>query len=96
MVDFILAALPWVVIGISLVVAIGAFRFVRRAYKNEQKEAKGNSDTYMSEGMSLGMCFGTAIGSSLMGLYGPMLLTYGICFGMLIGMVIGMNIKKSK
>lgn len=48
--DFILAALPFVIIGICL-----AFIFAN--YKEGKK-------TYCSEGMAIGMCLGVAISSS--------------------------------
>lgn len=49
--DFIFAALPFIIIGISLAVICANF-------KNEKK-------TYCSEGMAVGMCFGVAIASAL-------------------------------
>lgn len=54
----------------------------------------GDNDTYMSYGMSLGMCIGTAVGCILMNRFGNIAITYGICFGMLAGLIISMNIKK--
>ena len=49
--DFILSALPFVVIGICLAIICVHF-------KEEKK-------TYCSEGMAIGMCFGVAISSTL-------------------------------
>ena len=49
--DFILSALPFIVIGICLAIICANF-------KNEKK-------TYCSEGMAIGMCFGVAISSVL-------------------------------
>ena len=49
--DFILSALPFIVIGICLAIICANF-------KNEKK-------TYCSEGMAIGMCFGVAISSAL-------------------------------
>ena len=49
--DFILAALPFVVIGICLAI-------ICANYKEGKK-------TYCSEGMAIGMCLGVAISSSL-------------------------------
>lgn len=48
--DFILAALPFAVIGICLAIICANF-------KSEKK-------TYCSEGMALGMCFGVAVASA--------------------------------
>ena len=49
--DFILSALPFIVIGICLAIICANF-------KNEKK-------THCSEGMAIGMCFGVAISSAL-------------------------------
>lgn len=49
--DFILGALPFIIIGICLAIICANF-------KEEKK-------TYCSEGMALGMCFGVAISSAL-------------------------------
>lgn len=49
--DFILAALPFIIIGLCLAVICANF-------KSEKK-------TYCSEGMAIGMCFGVAIASTL-------------------------------
>ena len=49
--DFILAALPFIVIGICLAVICA--------------NGKKYKQTYCSEGMAIGMCFGTAIASAL-------------------------------
>ena len=49
--DFVMSALPFVVIGICLAV-------IAANYKN-------GKSTYCSEGMSIGMCFGVAISISL-------------------------------
>ena len=49
--DFILAALPFVVIGICLAIICA--------------NGKKFKQTYCSEGMALGMCFGTAISTAL-------------------------------
>lgn len=47
--DFILAALPFVVIGICVAIICAKF--------------KGEKKTYCSEGMAIGMCFGVAVSS---------------------------------
>ncbi|MGG7076602.1 hypothetical protein [Clostridium sardiniense] len=106
MIDFILAALPWVVFGITIAVVLTNFskRNKSRSTTESQgdsedtntvlKKEKAEEEDYMSIGMSLGICFGVAIGSAFMEEFGTSALTYGICFGMLGGMVVGMNIKK--
>lgn len=49
--DFMLAALPFVIIGICLTIICASF-------KEEKK-------TYCSEGMAIGMCLGISIATSL-------------------------------
>ncbi len=110
MIDFILAALPWVALGVAIAIIIAKFAkrpkssdpdvlktgtdVVDKTVKQD-KDADANAENnYMSYGISLGMCLGVALGCSFMNTYGPNALTYGICFGMLGGMIIGMNIKK--
>ena len=78
--DFLRAALPWIVVGLTLAVF-----FVKNAGKKKKKE---NTDNYGAEGMSLGMCFGTAIGASLHNI------GLGISLGMLIGLAIGTCMRK--
>ena len=80
--DFLRAALPWIVVGLTLAVF-----FAKNAGKKKKKE---NTDNYGAEGMSLGMCFGTAIGASLHNI------GLGISLGMLIGLAIGTCIKKER
>ena len=80
-VNFLLAALPWVSIGLAL-----AIFFVQGSRKKKNKEAK---ETYGTEGLALGMCFGSAIGTSLGSNTG-----IGLSLGMLIGFAIGSLIEK--
>lgn len=97
MTDFLLAALPWVLIGIAI--AISVVDFGRKKGKLNTKEQenldeanspnKDAKENYMSVGMCLGMCIGTVFSST-----GIVPLSYGISFGMLIGMVVGTCIKK--
>ena len=97
MADFLLAALPWVVMGIAVAVMLVNFNRKKSELNIEKqkgtdeensKSTEGEND-YMSVGMCLGMCFG-----SVLSLSGIVTLSYGISFGMLIGMTIGMYIKK--
>ncbi|MEA4970275.1 MAG: hypothetical protein VB051_07050 [Candidatus Pelethousia sp.] len=95
--DFILAALPWIALGVSvaLVIVFSAKRFRKDRPQTETQSENGKQEeTYMTYGMCCGMCFGTAIGSALMGSLGTNALTYCTCLGMLAGLVIGLNIKK--
>ena len=56
--DFILAALPWVAIGLCLAI------FFARNKKNN-KDVKKTVENYGTEGMSVGMCIGVALGHCL-------------------------------
>ena len=79
--DFLRAALPWIVMGLLLAVF-----FASSAGKEKKEETP---DNYGTTGMCLGMCFGTAIGTALGNNTG-----IGISLGMLIGLAIGTCIKK--
>ena len=77
--EFIFAALPFIVIGISIIIIM-----VNK--KNKGKES------YISEGMCLGMSFGLLVGT----LFSNKYLGMSISLGMLIGETIGSYIKKDK
>ena len=81
--DFLRAALPWIVMGLLLAV------FFARSSGKEKKEE--TPDNYGTTGMCLGMCFGTAIGVALGNHIG-----LGISLGMLIGLAVGSGIKKEE
>lgn len=81
MLDFIWAATPWVLIGLSLAVF-----FAGNANRKPDEKPRGN---FGSVGMCIGMCIGTALGSALWNNTG-----LGISMGMLVGLVIGSCIKK--
>lgn len=80
-IDFLRAALPWIVIGLLL-----AVYFAGRVGKEKKED---QPDNYGTTGMSLGMCFGTAIGTALGNNTG-----IGITLGMLLGLAVGTGIKK--
>jgi len=73
--EFMMAALPWICIGI----AIALFAVNHGAIKIAKDSDKKYSN-YMTEGMCLGMCVGTALGGNG--------LIYGMLVGMAIGMCI--------
>ena len=81
MLDFIRAAPPWVLIGLSL-----ALFFAGSANRKPDEKPRGN---FGSVGMCIGMCIGTALGSALWNNTG-----LGISMGMLVGLAIGSCIKK--
>lgn len=97
MVDFLLAALPWVVMAIAIAFVVVNFSRKKSVLNMEREkgldEEKFKSvvgeDDYISVGMCWGICFG-----SVFSLLGIVSLSYGISFGMLIGMVVGIYIKK--
>ena len=77
--DFILAALPFIVIGVCIAVLAA----------NHGKIKESKNKNCLEEGMCLGMCFGVAISTAL-----DLNLGLGISLGMLIGETVGMFIKK--
>ena len=79
--DFMMAALPLVVVGIALAVF-----FARRAGQKKKREKENG---YEAMGMSLGMCFGAAVGAIF-----PKYIGITLSMGMLIGLVIGMCFGK--
>ena len=79
--DFILGALPVVVVGF----ARGVF-FAGRAVKKKTGEKENG---YEAMGMSLGMCFGAAVGAIF-----PEYIGVTLSMGMLIGLLVGMCVKK--
>lgn len=81
MLDFIRAATPWVLIGLSL-----ALFFAGSANRKPDEKPRGN---FGSVGMCIGMCIGTALGSALWNNTG-----LGISMGMLVGLAIGSCIQK--
>ena len=80
---FLRAALPWIVVGLTLAVLC-----TRGAGKTRKKEPASD---YGTEGMCLGMCLGTAIGTAFGSNTG-----LGISLGMLLGLTVGTCIKKEK
>ena len=79
--DFLRAAMPWIAIGLLLVIF-----FAKKARAKKEK-----AEDYGTQGMCLGMCFGSAIGAS----YGNHI-GLCMTLGMLIGLVIGTCIKKKE
>ncbi len=77
--DFILAAAPWIAIGLCLAIFIA---------RHSEKE-KNSGKTYESEGIAIGMCMGVALGTMFEGG-----LAIGISVGMLIGLCVGSRISK--
>lgn len=87
--DFLLAALPWLTIG--LVLAVFFARSARNARNGKKETDEKPKDDYGILGMCLGMSIGSALGISMGNHTG-----IGISLGMLIGLVIGSSIKKEE
>ena len=79
--DFVMAALPWLTMGLML--AIFAVK------ENSRKNNPEKEDNYGSEGMALDMYFDTAIASAMKQDIG-----LGISIGMLMGLAVGTSMKK--
>ncbi|HIR14894.1 MAG TPA: hypothetical protein IAB31_13345 [Candidatus Choladousia intestinavium] len=77
--DFILAALPYILIGLSLAVL----------FANYRKGSERSEKNYLTEGMCIGICLGVALSTSL-----NLNLGFSISFGMLAGETAGMLLKK--
>ena len=73
--EFLMAALPWICIGIAIALFAANHAAVKKA--KDSDEEFGN---YMTEGMCLGMCVGTALGGNG--------LIYGMLLGLVVGMLI--------
>lgn len=88
--EFLLAALPWLAIGISLALVFANYSKRRKnkasGAAEEKKQPAGN---YMTEGICFGMCAGVVLSTT--GFVEPGL---GISLGMLLGIAVGMHIKK--
>lgn len=78
--EFILAALPFVVTGVSIAVIV---------INNKSKK----EETYISEGMCLGMCFGVSFGCMFTNNLG-LFLSLGMLIGEAIGNCIKKNKKE--
>ncbi|MGN0973589.1 MAG: hypothetical protein ACI4OT_02475 [Bacilli bacterium] len=79
--DFVLAALPFIIMGISIAI------IVVNCNKENKKSEKG---TYINEGMCIGMSIGLLLGN----LFDDGHLGIFLGLGMLIGEAIGSGIKK--
>ena len=81
--DFIMAAFPWVLMGLALAIIFAN-------YSRLKKQTDKTENNFSGEGMCLGMCFGVALSTT--GLFD---LSIGISLGLLVGLVIGSSIKKN-
>lgn len=81
--DFMMAALPLVLVGLAL-----AALFAGRANRKKDQEKENGCEAM---GLSLGMCAGAVIGA-----FFPEYIGITLSLGMLIGLLIGMCVKKKK
>lgn len=92
--DFIQAALPWVAMGIAIIIFVVNHN-TKKQHEESKEEIQHNTkekdDTYMTEGMAIGMCLGSSLGAA-----GVFNIGTGISIGMLLGLGIGSCIKKVK
>ena len=88
--EFLLAALPWIALGVSLALICANYSKNKKSKAagtdEDQKQPDGN---YMTEGICFGMCAGVVLST-----VGIIELGLGISLGMLLGIVVGRNIKK--
>lgn len=110
MMDFLSAALPWVVIGIVVAIVVVSFSVKKRKLNtkkqvnlvevNEETPANKSEDKYDKKDKDDEenyMVMGLPLGmcfGTVLGAAGIIPLSYGISFGMLIGILVGMCIKK--
>ena len=73
--EFMMAALPWICIGIAI-----ALFAVNHGASKKAKDSDKEYGNYMTEGMCLGMCVGTALGGNG--------LSFVMLIGMVVGMCI--------
>ena len=73
--EFMMAALPWICIGIAI-----ALFAVNHGAAKKAKDSDKEYGNYMTEGMCLGMYVGTALGGNG--------LIYGMLLGLVVGMFI--------
>ena len=84
-------ALPWIVCGISAAILIpGIIDFFRKKGKGHTDKGKDEQNSWMMEGIGIGMPAGYWVGKTL----GNAVL--GLALGVLIGMFLGSKIKKYK
>ena len=89
--DFIMAALPWVVLGLAVAVCLTAASVLGKKNKERAAEGREEVQTYESQGIAIGLCMGPALG---------LLLFHNIALGMgpalLFGYAIGASIEKKE
>ena len=83
------AALPWIVCGIAAAILIPAIIDIfRRKTRNQAEDEEKEQNTWLVEGVGIGMLAGYWLGRAL----GNAVL--GLALGVLAGMFLGSKIKK--
>ncbi|ELP5180213.1 hypothetical protein R1Z16_003084, partial [Clostridium perfringens] len=75
MIDIIIIILPFIAIGIGMVLLINS---LKNKYKTRNQDEQSTNEDYMSLGMLLGLCFGAAIGSMFTNTFGTNSISYGV------------------
>lgn len=92
MLDFMKAALPWIAIGLSMIIAGMSSKSRKAKASSETTDVKKDGkENYIAVGMCVGMSIGMLLGQLL---YNNLAL--GMCIGMSIGLATGSSIKKKK
>lgn len=92
MLDFIKATLPWLAIGISIIIVGVSSKSRNVKTSSKTTDAKKSVDeNYIAVGMCVGMSIGMLLGQLL---YNNLAL--GMCIGMSIGLAASSSIKKKK
>lgn len=78
--DFILAALPWILIGIAIAIICVSMN----------THNVGKTKNYLTEGLCIGICFGLTLSFAIF-----ISQALGTSLGMLLGVTIGIMIKKN-
>lgn len=100
--SFLLHALPWVAVGVTIILAVVDLfgkhsARVQHIYSADTYkaadfsdfESSGEEHGYMARCLGIGLCGGAAVGCLLSLLVGTVAFPYGICFGTLIGAMVG-------
>lgn len=92
MLDFMEAALPWIAIGLSMIIAGMSSKSRKAKASSETTDVKKDGkENYIAVGMCVGMSIGMLLGQLL---YNNLAL--GMCIGMSVGLAASSSIKKKK
>ncbi len=91
--DFIMAALPWVCMGLGVAVSLAVLNEdkTKAEAAGEDKAAAAQRSRGLVKGICIGECIGIAASSAL-----QVSMAYGIGLGMLVGVLLGKLINGRK